>query len=110
MLRVGRRGAGLPPGVKAPGVFDGACCILNLRKHSLPSRSAPVPVNSGNKGRSRSLSSATVFLRGRGPAPRFATKVFPKTGNTSLREGRQAAQPQTVGPPTLRLDREKRVQ
>src|SRR4030042_656337 len=26
-----------------------------------------------------------------GPAPRFATEVFPKTGNTSLREGRQAA-------------------
>jgi hypothetical protein len=48
--------------------FGGEYCILNLHKHSLPSRSAPVPVNFGNKGRSRSLSSATVFRRGRDPA------------------------------------------
>jgi hypothetical protein len=32
MLREGR----LRPGVKAPGVFVGTCCILNLHKHSRP--------------------------------------------------------------------------
>ena len=36
-----RAGSGLRPGVKAPGVFFGACCILNLVLLSRPNRVAP---------------------------------------------------------------------
>jgi putative acetyltransferase len=67
MLREGK----LQIGVFVGMFFAGEDCILHPDKHSLPSRSAPVPVNFGNKGQSRSLSSATVFRRGRGPAERL---------------------------------------